>query len=43
MTDERMGLHRIGQIRVQVTDIGRAVAFHHDALGVSFIVTRDVE
>jgi methylmalonyl-CoA/ethylmalonyl-CoA epimerase len=31
------GLRRIGQIRVQVTDIDRAAAFYRDTLGMSFI------
>ena len=37
MTDESFGLHRIGQIRIQVTDIDRAVAFYRDTLGISFL------
>ena len=31
------GLHQIGQIRIQVTDVDRAVAFYRDALGMSFL------
>ncbi len=37
MTDEPFGLHRIGQIRIQVTDVDRAVAFYRDALGMAFL------
>jgi len=37
MTDEPFGLHQIGQIRIQVTDVDRAVAFYRDALGMSFL------
>jgi catechol 2,3-dioxygenase-like lactoylglutathione lyase family enzyme len=36
MTDESFGLHQIGQIRIQVTDVDRAVAFYRDTLGMSF-------
>lgn len=31
------GLRRIGQIRVQVTDVERAVTFYRDALGMPFL------
>ena len=31
------GLHQIGQIRIQVTDVDRAVAFYRDALGMTFL------
>lgn len=31
------GLRRIGQIRIQVTDVDRAVAFYRDALGMTFL------
>jgi catechol 2,3-dioxygenase-like lactoylglutathione lyase family enzyme len=37
MTDEPFGLHQIGQIRIQVTDVDRAVGFYRDALGMSFL------
>jgi len=37
MTDDSFGLHQIGQIRVQVTDVDLAVAFYRDALGMSFL------
>ena len=37
MTDTPFGLHQIGQIRIQVTDADRAVAFYRDALGMSFL------
>jgi catechol 2,3-dioxygenase-like lactoylglutathione lyase family enzyme len=37
MTDEAFGLHQIGQIRIQVTDVDRAVAFYRDTLGMSFL------
>jgi methylmalonyl-CoA/ethylmalonyl-CoA epimerase len=37
MTDEQIGLRRIGQIRVQVSDIDRAVTFYRDALRMPFI------
>lgn len=37
MTDDAFGLHQIGQIRIQVTDVDRAVAFYRDALGMSFL------
>jgi catechol 2,3-dioxygenase-like lactoylglutathione lyase family enzyme len=37
MTDEPFGLHQIGQIRIQVTDVDRAVAFYRDALGMSLL------
>lgn len=35
--DSRFGLRRIGQIRVQVTDVDRAVAFYRDALRMPFL------
>lgn len=35
--DPAFGLHRIGQIRVQVTDVERAVSFYRDTLGMSFL------
>lgn len=31
------GLRQIGQIRIQVTDVDRAVAFYRDALGMTFL------
>jgi catechol 2,3-dioxygenase-like lactoylglutathione lyase family enzyme len=37
MTDTAFGLHQIGQIRIQVTDVDRAVGFYRDALGMSFL------
>lgn len=37
MTDESFGLHQIGQIRIQVTDVDQAVAFYQDSLGMSFL------
>ena len=37
MTDEAFGLHQIGQIRIQVTDVDRAVGFYRDTLGMSFL------
>jgi methylmalonyl-CoA/ethylmalonyl-CoA epimerase len=37
MTDEPFGLHQIGQIRIQVTDVDRAVGFYRDVLGMSFL------
>lgn len=37
MTDEPFGLHQVGQIRIQVTDVDRAVAFYRDALGMSLL------
>jgi len=37
MTDTAFGLHEIGQIRIQVTDVDRAVAFYRDALGMTFL------
>jgi catechol 2,3-dioxygenase-like lactoylglutathione lyase family enzyme len=30
-------LRQIGQIRIQVTDVDRAVAFYRDALGIPFL------
>jgi methylmalonyl-CoA/ethylmalonyl-CoA epimerase len=37
MTDPPFGLRQIGQIRIQVTDVDRAVAFYRDALGMPFL------
>jgi catechol 2,3-dioxygenase-like lactoylglutathione lyase family enzyme len=37
MTDDTFGLHQIGQIRIQVTDVDRALAFYRDALGMRFL------
>jgi methylmalonyl-CoA/ethylmalonyl-CoA epimerase len=37
MTDESFGLRQVGQIRIQVTDVDRAVAFYRDALGMTFL------
>jgi methylmalonyl-CoA/ethylmalonyl-CoA epimerase len=37
MSDASFGLHQIGQIRIQVTDVDRAVAFYRDALGMDFL------
>jgi catechol 2,3-dioxygenase-like lactoylglutathione lyase family enzyme len=37
MTDTAFGLHEIGQIRIQVTDVDRAVTFYRDALGMTFL------
>jgi methylmalonyl-CoA/ethylmalonyl-CoA epimerase len=39
MADEPggFGLRQIGQIRIQVTDVDRAVAFYRDVLGMSFL------
>ena len=31
------GLRQIGQIRIQVTDVDRAVAFYRDTLGMDFL------
>lgn len=31
------GLHDIGQIRIEVTDVDRAVAFYRDQLGMDFL------
>ena len=35
--DASFGLRQIGQIRIQVTDVDRAVAFYRDALGMTFL------
>ena len=35
--DDRHLLRQIGQIRIQVTEVDRAVAFYRDALGMSFL------
>ena len=35
--EEFTGLRRIGQIRVAVSDVDRAVAFYRDVLGIAFI------
>jgi catechol 2,3-dioxygenase-like lactoylglutathione lyase family enzyme len=37
MTDEPFGLHQIGQIRIQVSDVDLAVAFYRDILGMPFL------
>jgi len=37
MTDDLFGLSKIGQIRIRVTDVDRAVAFYRDTLGMSFL------
>jgi methylmalonyl-CoA/ethylmalonyl-CoA epimerase len=37
MSDEPFGLHQIGQIRIQVTDVDRAVEFYRDVLGMAFL------
>lgn len=37
MNDDTFGLHQIGQIRIQVTDVDRAVAFYRDVLGMDFL------
>src|SRR3970282_2084980 len=37
MTDHPFGLRQIGQIRIQVTDLDRAVTFYRDALGMAFL------
>ena len=37
MADAPWGLRQVGQIRIQVTDLDRAVAFYRDALGMSFL------
>lgn len=37
MTDESFGLRQVGQIRIQVTDVDRAVTYYRDALGMSFL------
>ncbi|HLE88763.1 MAG TPA: VOC family protein [Candidatus Limnocylindria bacterium] len=37
MTDDTFGLRQIGQIRIQVTDLDRAVTFYRDALGMAFL------
>ena len=36
-SDQSFGLHQIGQIRIQVTDVDRAVAFYRDVLGMTFL------
>jgi catechol 2,3-dioxygenase-like lactoylglutathione lyase family enzyme len=36
MTDDSFGLRQIGQIRIQVSEVDRAVAFYRDALGMRF-------
>ena len=35
--DEFAGIRRIGQIRVAVSDVDRAVAFYRDTLGMPFL------
>jgi methylmalonyl-CoA/ethylmalonyl-CoA epimerase len=37
MAEVAFGLRQIGQIRIQVTDVDRAVAFYRDALGMTFL------
>ena len=37
MTDVTFGLRQVGQIRIQVTDVDRAVAFYRDTLGMPFL------
>lgn len=37
MADTEWGLRQIGQIRIQVTDADRAVAFYRDQLGMQFL------
>jgi len=37
MSDDPFGLRQIGQIRIQVTDVDRAVAFYRDKLGMPFL------
>lgn len=37
MNDDTFGLNQIGQIRIQVTDVDRAVAFYRDVLGMDFL------
>ena len=37
MTNDSFGLRQIGQIRIQVTDVDRAVAFYRDVLGMTFL------
>ncbi len=37
MTDGSIGLGRIGQIHVTVTDLERAVTFYRDGLGIPFL------
>lgn len=37
MTDAPWGLRQIGQIRIQVTDVDRAVEFYRDKLGMQFL------
>lgn len=37
MNDDTFGLHQIGQIRIQVTDVDRAVAFYRDVLGMDLL------
>lgn len=37
MVDTDWGLSQIGQIRIQVTDVDRAVAFYRDKLGMQFL------
>jgi methylmalonyl-CoA/ethylmalonyl-CoA epimerase len=37
MADESFGLRQVGQVRIGVTDVDRAVAFYRDALGMSFL------
>jgi methylmalonyl-CoA/ethylmalonyl-CoA epimerase len=37
MADSFQGLRQIGQVRVQVTDVDRAVSFYRDTLGLPFL------
>ncbi|HER19591.1 MAG TPA: VOC family protein [Chromatiales bacterium] len=37
MTGSEFGLAEIGQIAIPVTDIGRAIAFYRDVLGMRFL------
>ena len=37
IADLAFGLRQIGQIRIQVTDVDRAVAFYRDTLGMTFL------
>lgn len=37
MAGDGFGLRQIGQIRVQVTDVDRSVAFYRDVLGMPFL------
>jgi methylmalonyl-CoA/ethylmalonyl-CoA epimerase len=37
MTESEFGLSEIGQIAIPVTDIGRAIAFYRNVLGMQFL------